>query len=250
MPLPLIQVASQVELEQLIDIIGLTFEGTQEFDEKNKEPHANVPVILYSRGNKKLGVLSEVTPRTMCWMARHLNEHRAKYNLKKNYKRILNVKAHKWINSTEHHRLCRYLTTVEEVERYLEITVANPEELEAWFTPRITVPQITQRIVFAAFADEFGAEGYPDAVPAAPKKLKLDQAWEDLLKPKEQLKTTECKELQCGCCCDFQKTIACVPCGDVYYCDECFRGVLQEPKLAKTCPLCRKEIDTIVRINL
>jgi hypothetical protein len=261
-PLPLIQVASQEELEQLIDIVGLTPEGTQKFDDKNKEPNANVRVILYSRGNKKLGVLSEVTPRTMCWMARHLNEHRAKYNLKKNYKRILNVKAHKLIDATQHHPLCRYLTTVEQVERYLEITVAKPEELEAWFKPRITEQRVAPRIVFAAFEDEFGgvfgpgfvdgsgAGDFPDAVPAAPKKLKVDRPWEDLLKPKQQLKTTECKELQCGCCCDFQKTIACVPCGHVYYCDECFRGVLQEPKLAKTCPLCRNEIDTIVRINL
>lgn len=257
---PLIQVASQRQLEELSEILGLTFVGTTEFDAEHPE-HQNVPVVLYTRANKQIGVLYKSHGVSMCTTARQLNEHRVKYALKQKYKRIVSVEAHSASDdSNRHHPLCRYLTSVEQVERYLQITVANPERLQAWFAPRLRTPQrmMVNFGVAAAIGGGilpfFGIEGdindYPTVQPAAPKKLKLDQEWDKLLKPKDQLKITECPELQCGCCCTNQKTIACVPCGDVFYCDECFRGVLEEPKLAKTCPLCRKEIDTIIRVNL
>lgn len=245
-PLPMIQVAKQRHLDQLIDILGIQFIDAQEF-------HADLPVpmMIFTAQDKRFGVLCEVVGNNigLCGMSKILNQHAAEHDL--NYKKIVNVYPRFPVNPVIHSDDCRYLVSVEDVEEYLGIEVENKALLNGWFTPS---DDLRYRVAAANRRRERQVydimEDYPDQLPQPPKKLKIHDDYTVLLQPKEKLIETDIDELQCIACCSYKKTIAQVPCEHVLYCDECFREVLKEPKLSKECHFCKAAIETIVRVKL
>lgn len=84
--------------------------------------------------------------------------------------------------------------------------------------------------------------------PEAPVHETLNDSWEQLLKPKEDLVEAEGDKDACGCCRHYKKTIVMIPCGHMFYCDECFRGMMKSTTLQKQCAECRKEFKSVQRV--
>jgi hypothetical protein len=239
-PLPIILLEDFPVIEEMTEILGATFENTGEFGH-------DIPMFFYKLGEKRFGCVYAPIAGSLCGATETLNAFVDKHP-EKNYKRIVSIRPNKLTMRHGHSERCRTLTSVREVEEYLEIKNLNDriaDKLMVWLLPPTTI-----RFAMVG-GDGGGLDDLGDRRPPKPsKRLKLDKEWEALLKPEKDLKTTGVAELQCQVCCTYEATIAYLSCGHIYFCDECFRKAMTEPKLEKSCPKCRADVGKgILRIN-
>ena len=92
----------------------------------------------------------------------------------------------------------------------------------------------------------------PQRAPEAPVETNapaasLSDAWEEKLRPLSELVQGTGERDTCQSCCTFEKTILMEPCWHMYYCDECFRKMMNSTTLRKECPVCKQKFTTIMR---
>jgi hypothetical protein len=117
--------------------------------------------------------------------------------------------------------------------------IITPNNLQGLFGSMI------RSVMLQAMTDDAGVVDDPSP-PKKREKLDLHPEWQQLLQPTEKASH---EKYACGTCLENEKTILMIPCKHVFYCDDCFREMMTSTSLKKECPLCRKNVDSIERIN-
>lgn len=168
-------------------------------------------------------------------------------------------------SESDHTETCSFVRNRQDLYEYLEVSETHrdvdTEDMDKVFEPpeeveriEIEMPNFIRSILRRAIEGVDLSSPGPIAAADEPKDIKevvMHKKWEDMIDVEscKEPNTNDPSRFLCVACQTNEKTMLCVNCGQVPYCDACFKRMMTSPDLQKECPLCRAKFETTIKIK-